>query len=807
MSSFFHLFTSSRLSRPMPDQAAPVRTDSHSPPPKRLRTSKACANCKTRKIRCEFNDDAGPDAPCKRCKTYGLVCEITSGRDRDRDRGRTVQGGQGGSVNAASQGGQPRVDGEGVGGRASMSGSVSGGGPWTPRTVQEDHSLNARRPSTSAPHPPNNLRPPLAAPPMPLSMPRPDHSPLTRPSPHSSNLDTPGTATHRLDFEAPRDLEEGTPPPPTTQFTVVSAPSVGASPAQSTLNQLAGLPMKCGMRQLLENKVEGSHFCKAEPRMLGSTSLSSLIAPITHDNVGSSRVFVHDMRYGIRRRTTLQEEAMICWSLNGSTPIWRLPSDPLQRPMMEKLLATYADTIAPIFPVLLPQEVRNMRALSAFQILSMCSLASLSRTVPEAVCQSFRSRLYHLLEGAPGGNIWTASQANLSSLLVISLSAELHGITESTGGGICWLRVGVAIRMAQDLGLHRHVTDFGMSSLQQQTRTRIWSLCIMLDAWYALSHGQPLMIDTRFCDAKKPSVPDADDTSQTAYIDRYVYHTWELTQLLRRTLVCLFDISKGPLASVDRTELEAISEDLVNWRGKLSAELLLTTSSGPQDSCAALLELMAVCIQYVAWRPFRFPSSTRDTSTFNVTTQQWDALVQRSLDVAKWTVLNGTHLIDTCFIATYSLAHIAQMHFYHYLSTTSPKSLQALASITEAFETWASTQGDRLEATSLRYRVYDLVNQLNQAAAEGCVNPRASAADVWGILDPLFLAPRGAGSSGNMTDVGNLSADQMFGAGDAGGQHADPADLQLPESSGGEMQDWNTLMNMMGLTNTGWNNN
>lgn len=70
--------------------------------------------------------------------------------------------------------------------------------------------------------------------------------------------------------------------------------------------------------------------------MIGSTSLASLLAPVARDGAQSGQVFNHDMRFGVRRRDAVQEEASVIWSLNATSPVWRLPDHRLERPIIEK---------------------------------------------------------------------------------------------------------------------------------------------------------------------------------------------------------------------------------------------------------------------------------------------------------------------------------------------------------------------------------------------------------------------------------------------------------------------------------------
>ena len=185
------------------------------------------------------------------------------------------------------------------------------------------------------------------------------------------------------------------------------------------------------------------------------------------------------------------------------------------------MLGVYVEHLAPLFPAITSQEVRNIGSLTAFQILALCSLTSLSRTVPRVVCVAFRSRLFHLLETVPGGNLWTSNHANLTALMILSMSSELHGINSSGAGSVNFLRTGVLIRMAMDLGLHRSRDDPGGSaSINDRTNRRLWSLCMIHDVWYvnpscvgkliqprfALMYGQPPFIDEAFVETPSPDI-------------------------------------------------------------------------------------------------------------------------------------------------------------------------------------------------------------------------------------------------------------------------------------------------------------
>lgn len=92
-----------------------------------------------------------------------------------------------------------------------------------------------------------------------------------------------------------------------------------------------------------------------------------------------------------------------------------------------------------------------------------------------------------------------------------------------------WIYLGMAIRMAQDLGLHRRADDwvrvglggrlFGEWELSE--RRRIWSACVVMDKHVSAFIGQS--IHTIYSNSPQPSVQDV----------RFQYTSMILIQLLR----------------------------------------------------------------------------------------------------------------------------------------------------------------------------------------------------------------------------------------------------------------------------------
>ena len=74
-----------------------------------------------------------------------------------------------------------------------------------------------------------------------------------------------------------------------------------------------------------------------------------------------------------------------------------------------------------------------------------------------------------------------------------------------------WLYTGMAVRMAQDLGMHRSSESWTsddsplFTPVQQQIRKRIWYSCVIMDKYVSTYIGRPLSIFEADYDTRLPS--------------------------------------------------------------------------------------------------------------------------------------------------------------------------------------------------------------------------------------------------------------------------------------------------------------
>ncbi|KAI0321497.1 fungal-specific transcription factor domain-containing protein, partial [Amylostereum chailletii] len=95
-----------------------------------------------------------------------------------------------------------------------------------------------------------------------------------------------------------------------------------------------------------------------------------------------------------------------------------------------------------------------------------------------------------------------------------------------------WIYVGMAVRMAQDLGIHKsadrwmHVGSLLFSRAELQERRRIWSACVIMDKYVSSYIGRPVCIYERDFDTELPSVDEVEEREEwqsTPSSQQFVY--------------------------------------------------------------------------------------------------------------------------------------------------------------------------------------------------------------------------------------------------------------------------------------------
>ena len=107
-----------------------------------------------------------------------------------------------------------------------------------------------------------------------------------------------------------------------------------------------------------------------------------------------------------------------------------------------------------------------------------------------------------------------ANFLNTSDILVLqAMTLFLFVVRPHDDGRYCWSLVGLLVRLAQGMGLHRDGSNFDLPPLEVEIRRRVWWGIVTLDLRSAQQLGSDLAIRDRSFDTKRPSnINDADIT-------------------------------------------------------------------------------------------------------------------------------------------------------------------------------------------------------------------------------------------------------------------------------------------------------
>lgn len=151
----------------------------------------------------------------------------------------------------------------------------------------------------------------------------------------------------------------------------------------------------------------------------------------------------------------------------------------------------------------------------------------------------------------------TAQNIEAMTLLVIYhlRSASSHGI---------WYMIGLAMRTAIDLGLHRKDNEKGLDAQVAQKRRRLFWTVYTLERIIAISLGRPFSIPDRQIDVEMPDEGDRVDGSAGDSSFAHAIALFKLRRIESRIQHSIYRADK-PLASL-QPKLETLHAELQRWR-------------------------------------------------------------------------------------------------------------------------------------------------------------------------------------------------------------------------------------------------
>ncbi|KAI9247321.1 fungal-specific transcription factor domain-containing protein [Sporodiniella umbellata] len=151
---------------------------------------------------------------------------------------------------------------------------------------------------------------------------------------------------------------------------------------------------------------------------------------------------------------------------------------------------------------------------------------------------------------------------------LLLLSSHQNGALKTTRG---WLYSGMAIRMSQNLGLHRNCDSWDISELEKEERKRVFYCCFVVDRLASAMHGRSPMIDERDYDSPLPyKSPEDSDVIKNFY---YLIQICEILGEVIRELYMVKGRQHLSNISTPDNVISSLDKKLNKWMARLPPEL------------------------------------------------------------------------------------------------------------------------------------------------------------------------------------------------------------------------------------------
>ncbi|CAE6420960.1 unnamed protein product [Rhizoctonia solani] len=450
---------------------------------------------------------------------------------------------------------------------------------------------------------------------------------------------------------------------------------------------------------------------KGEVKIYGPTSLSFLVHSTATIPVRTMESY--DTRYGQTWQVGASGEGFI-QVLEPSTPN-QPASSPLPKPLehrieretLQNLINAYFREVAPTFCVITRDEFVRSPAPPPVLLYSMCVVAACSRRVERGVFEALRGTLATVMRNDDVLSV--SSVANVQALLILSMNGDCHSLNVPNATSAAWLRAGAAIRMAQDLGMHR--AEAVQTDLE--LRRRLWSACVIVDSWYAASYGHPLTINVLDCDVRLPRSDEAEGHKM-----EFMGELVKLSILLGRVLKSIYSPT-GLLHARDNI-LETLLADLDLWRHQLPQQFVFTNAA-TANTHAGLLHLYYACVCMMFWRVFmRISYACPAHLKFSLTVERMSDLVRMSRDVIDWLASEeNERIFDCCYMVGYAATAAALIQHHAWARRKDPEAVVKLRMLKDTIKRWeASVEPGHMPVRRKTAEIICLLYEATQSAPE-----------------------------------------------------------------------------------------
>ncbi|OWT38022.1 hypothetical protein J008_00838 [Cryptococcus neoformans] len=415
----------------------------------------------------------------------------------------------------------------------------------------------------------------------------------------------------------------------------------------------------------------------------------------------------------------------------------RLNKPVLSAQTMSLLVNAYFNEVAPILPIISRTEFASKSNPSPLMLYSICGLGATRRQFPKELFTGVRGVINGILRS--NDILSDARIENVQALLLLAQVGDLHAQPSAPTASASLIRTGAAIRMAQDLGLHRelsHRTESTQDLMFIELRRRIWSACVIMDRWYGAALGIPLTVDILDCDVLLPAsydiIPDVEPSKWPIEIS-YMGLTehLKLSILMGRVLKTVY--SPTGLKNTTDIILGQLVSDLDLWFENIPESLKFKGNSS--SSVEGLLFMAFAAVQFLFWRVFmRLDYQCPPHLTFTLDISKWTQLVTWSRQALEWLDTNDS-VLDTVFIYPYAATSCALVQYHTWARRGDLEALDTLKKVKGTATRWERiAQPDQM---SIRRKTCETMTLLYEAALKtnpaGNDKPRPSGNPTAGV--------------------------------------------------------------------------